>query len=70
MPALIIYLIKANIALILFYLAYRFGLRRLTFYMLNRFFLLFGITFSALFPLLNLNAFFQHHQQLAGSVAY
>ncbi|TAM98044.1 MAG: hypothetical protein EPN39_09970, partial [Chitinophagaceae bacterium] len=70
MPALIIYLIKANIALILFYLAYRFGLRRLTFYMLNRFFLLFGIAFSALFPLLNLNAFFQHHQQLAGSVAY
>lgn len=70
MPALIIYLIKANIALTLFYFAYRFGLRRLTFYMLNRFFLLFGIAFSALFPLLNLNAFFQHHQQLAGSVAY
>lgn len=70
MSSLVIYLIKANIALTLFYLAYRFGLRRLTFYNLNRFFLLFGIVFSAVFPLVNLNTFFQQHQQLAGSVAY
>lgn len=70
MPTFIIYLIKANIALTLFYLAYRFGLRRLTFYNLNRFFLLFGIAFSALFPLVNINTFFQQHEQLAGSVAY
>ncbi|MGH2643203.1 MAG: M56 family metallopeptidase [Chitinophagaceae bacterium] len=70
MSTLIIYLLKANIALTLFYLAYRFGLRRLTFYTLNRFFLVFGIVFSATFPLVNLNVFFQHYQHLAGSVTY
>lgn len=70
MPALFIYLIKANIVLTLFYLAYRFGLRRLTFYTLNRYFLLIGITFSAIFPLVDINPFFQHHEQLAGSVTY
>lgn len=70
MPTFIIYLIKANIALTLFYLAYRFGLRRLTFYTLNRFFLLFGIAFAALFPLVNIDTFFQHHEHLAGAVTY
>ncbi|HEX5551878.1 MAG TPA: M56 family metallopeptidase [Chitinophagaceae bacterium] len=70
MPALFIYLLKANIALALFYLAYRFGLRRLTFYILNRFFLLFGILFSATFPLLDLNSLFLHHERLADSITY
>jgi hypothetical protein len=55
MSELFIYLIKANIALCLFYLAYRLGLRRLTFYTLNRFFLLTGIVFSSLFPLVDVN---------------
>lgn len=70
MPALFIYLLKANIALTLFYLAYRFGLRRLTFYTLNRFFLLTGILFSAVYPLVDVNAFFQGHEQLAGHMIY
>lgn len=70
MPTFIIYLIKANIALTLFYLAYRFGLRRLTFYTLNRFFLLFGIAFSAIFPLINPDNFFRRHEQLADAVNY
>jgi bla regulator protein BlaR1 len=50
MPVLIIYLLKANAALILFYAAYRFGLRHLTFYYLNRAFLVFGLIFSAIYP--------------------
>lgn len=70
MPTFIIYLIKANIALTLFYSAYRFGLRRLTFYTLNRFFLLFGIAFSAIFPLINPDTFFRRHEQLADAVTY
>jgi TonB-dependent SusC/RagA subfamily outer membrane receptor len=52
---MLVYLLKANIALTLFYLAYRFGLRRLTFYILNRFFLLGGIVFSAVFPLIDIS---------------
>src|ERR1700761_4380765 len=58
MPALIIYLLKVNVALCLFYIAYRFALRPLTFYYLNRFFLVFGIIFSTVYPLVNVSSFF------------
>lgn len=68
MSELFIYLIKANIALCLFYLAYRAGLRRLTFYTLNRFFLLTGIVFSSLFPLVDVNDFFNRNEKLAQQV--
>lgn len=54
MPSFFIYLLKVNIALLLFYVVYRFVLRRLTFYTANRWFLLFGIAFSTLFPFVNL----------------
>lgn len=65
MSVLFIYLLKANIALCLFYLAYRLGLRRMTFYTLNRFFLLGGIAFSSLFPLVDVNDFFSRNESLA-----
>lgn len=67
-PAILIYLLKANIALTLFFLAYRFGLRRLTFYTGNRVFLLTGIVFSSLFPLVSIDAFVNNHEVLAGTV--
>ncbi|GAA4312762.1 M56 family metallopeptidase [Compostibacter hankyongensis] len=70
MPPFFIYLLKANIALTLFFLGYRLVLRRLTFYTLNRVFLLFGIFFSALFPFVDVDAFVQRHQRLAGPAAY
>jgi TonB-dependent SusC/RagA subfamily outer membrane receptor len=70
MPALLIYLLKANIALTLFYLAYRLGLRRLTFYVLNRFFLLTGIVCASVFPLIDVNALLQRHQQIVTVVEY
>lgn len=68
MSALFIYLLKANIALCLFYLAYRLGLRRMTFYTLNRFFLLGGIAFSSMFPLVDVNDFFSRNESLAQQV--
>ncbi|MBO9151030.1 M56 family metallopeptidase [Chitinophaga sp. GCM10012297] len=68
MTALFIYLIKANIALCLFYLAYRLGLRRLTFYTLNRVFLITGIVFSSLFPLVDVNDFFSRNEIIAAQV--
>lgn len=67
-PAILIYLLKANIALALFYIAYRLVLRRLTFYTLNRFFLLGGIIFSSLFPLIDITTFVEKHEQLSGTV--
>ncbi len=70
MSALFIYLLKANIALCLFYLAYRLGLRRMTFYTLNRFFLLGGIAFSSLFPLVDVNDFFSRNEKLAQVTTY
>lgn len=51
MPHFFIYLLKVNIALLLFYFVYHFALRRLTFYKANRIYLLFAIFCSALFPL-------------------
>nr|WP_295872138.1 M56 family metallopeptidase [uncultured Chitinophaga sp.] len=69
-PAILIYLFKANVALTLFFLAYRLGLRRLTFYTLNRVFLLCGIVCSSLFPLVSVNTFVEQHETLAGSIAY
>jgi len=64
MPELILYLLKANIVLVLFYLAYQFALRRLTFYTLNRFFLASAIIFSALYPFVDLNTVFRKHEEL------
>jgi murein DD-endopeptidase MepM/ murein hydrolase activator NlpD len=65
MPALIVYLLKVNTALLLFYAAYRFGLRHLTFYYLNRAFLVFGILFSSVYPLANLSGLFVKHEVLS-----
>ncbi|RFS21207.1 M56 family peptidase [Chitinophaga silvatica] len=65
---MLIYLLKANIALSLFFLAYRLGLRRLTFYTLNRLFLLGGILFSAVYPFIDVNAFINKHETLTGTV--
>jgi beta-lactamase regulating signal transducer with metallopeptidase domain len=54
MPAFFIYLLKVNTALLLFYLVYRFVLRRLTFYNANRVYLLFAIATSSIFPLVHI----------------
>lgn len=63
MPELFAYLLKVNVALVLFYLAYRFALRRLTFYTLNRWFLLFAIVFSSVYPLVDISTFLMQHEQ-------
>lgn len=58
MPEIFIYLLKVNIAISLFYLGYYFLLKKLTFYSLNRFYLLFSMLFSAVFPFLSIPYFF------------
>jgi bla regulator protein BlaR1 len=68
MPALFEYLLKANISLLLFCAGYYLVLRRLTFYSLNRVYLICAILFSALYPLVDLSAFVQRHQQLVHPV--
>lgn len=71
MPESILYLLKANLAIILFYLGYRLLLRRLTFYTLNRFYLLFALLFSITYPLFDFARWFNPPvQELPGEVAY
>lgn len=54
MTVLLLYLVKVNLALLLFFVVYRIGLYKLTFYTLNRFYLLFAMIFSLIGPLVNL----------------
>lgn len=68
MPALFVFLLKVNAALLLFCAGYYLVLRHLTFYTLNRVYLLGAIVFATVYPQINLDAFFQRHQQLAQPV--
>jgi bla regulator protein BlaR1 len=68
MPALFIFLFKVNIALVLFCLGYYLVLRHLTFYTLNRIYLVVAILFSTLYPNINLSDFANRHQQITGPV--
>jgi hypothetical protein len=52
MYAILLYLLKANAALLLFAMAYFGLLRRLTFFTLNRVYLLFALLFAAVYPAL------------------
>ena len=58
MSPTLLYLLKANVALLLFAAAYFGLLRRLTFFTLNRFYLLVAVLFSAVYPVLPLPALF------------
>ncbi|MXV14567.1 M56 family metallopeptidase [Hufsiella ginkgonis] len=72
MPQLFIILFKINLVLLLFAAAYYGVLRRLTFYTLNRSFLVFGIVFSSAYPFIDLtdlyHRFFPANDQLAAYV--
>jgi hypothetical protein len=64
MPELILYLLKVNVALLLFYLGYHFILQQYTFHTVNRFYLLTGLIYSAIFPLIDLPAILDKNEQL------
>jgi bla regulator protein BlaR1 len=68
MPYLFVFLLKVNAALILFWAGYYFVLRHLTFYNLNRIYLVAAILFASLYPQINLNNFALQHQQIARPV--
>lgn len=70
MPDFVIHLLKANLSLVFFYLGYRLLLRRLTFYRLNRFYLLFGLLFSAAYPLVDISGWLVARQDTAPKVIY
>jgi len=68
MPHLFLFLAKVNIALLVFCAGYYLVLRRLTFYTLNRIYLVGAILFASVYPRINLTAFLQRHQHIAEPV--
>src|ERR1700744_258080 len=68
MPALFLFLFKVNIALVLFCLGYYLVLRHLTFYTLNRIYLVAAIVFASIYPTINLSGFLEQHRQIAKPV--
>jgi len=68
MPALFVFLLKVNIALLLFCAGYYLVLRHLTFYTLNRVYLVGAIIFATVYPRINLDGFAQRHQRLTRPV--
>jgi bla regulator protein BlaR1 len=68
MPALFVFLFKVNIALLLFCAGYYLVLRHLTFYTLNRIYLVAAILFASIYPKINLSGFLEHHRQIAKPV--
>jgi bla regulator protein BlaR1 len=68
MPALFVFLLKVNIALLLFCAGYYLVLRHLTFYTLNRVYLVTAILFASIYPQINLSGFMQRHQELTKPV--
>lgn len=67
MPHLFVILLKINLVLLLFAATYYLVLRRLTFYVLNRCFLVLGIIFSTVYPFIDLTEFF-HRQEVNNAV--
>lgn len=64
MPAVILYLIKVNGVLLLFATTYYLVLRKLTFYRINRFYLLGALLFSSLYPMIDLTNLFYSQTHL------
>lgn len=64
MPALLVYLLKVNIALLVFCGCYYAILRQLTFYTLNRIYLLLALCFSTIYPFINLSNLFIHPEKI------
>ncbi|MCR8556090.1 M56 family metallopeptidase [Mucilaginibacter sp. BJC16-A38] len=68
MPVLFIFLLKVNVALLLFCAGYYMVLRHITFYTLNRIYLVAAILFATIYPEINLSGFLQQHEQIAKPV--
>lgn len=65
MPTLFVFLFKVNIALLLFCAGYYLVLRHLTFYSLNRVYLITAIIFASFYPKIDLTSFLERHENIA-----
>ena len=69
MQDILVYLLKANLSIILFYLGYRLLLRKLTFYNLNRFYLLFAVLFSTAYSFLDVKSCFAKREAILSEIS-
>ncbi|MDO8994909.1 MAG: TonB-dependent receptor plug domain-containing protein [Daejeonella sp.] len=69
MPELIIYLLKVNLSILLFYFGYRLFLKQFTFYSLNRIYLLLGLIYSSLYPLINIADLFKSSPEIKQQIS-
>ncbi|WP_221406258.1 M56 family metallopeptidase [Daejeonella lutea] len=65
---MLLYLLKVNIALLFFYAGYHLILQRYTFHTLNRFYLLTGLLYSALYPLINVSGLLSRNEHLKDKI--
>ena len=70
MPTLFVFLLKVNLALLVFCAGYYAVLRRLTFYSLNRIYLVGAIVSASVYPEINLSDFWQQHRQIAVAIDF
>ena len=69
MPELIIYLLKVNLSLLVFYFGYQLFLKQFTFYSLNRIYLLLGLIYSSLYPLINIADMFKSNPEIKQQIS-
>jgi hypothetical protein len=68
-PDLIIYLLKVNLSLLVFYFGYRLFLKQFTFYSLNRIYLLLGLIYSSLYPLIIVEDIFKSSPEIKQQIS-
>ncbi|MCY4779928.1 TonB-dependent receptor plug domain-containing protein [Sphingobacterium sp. UT-1RO-CII-1] len=68
MDSLLVYIIQVNLLLMVLYLGYFILLKNLTFYRLNRLYLLTGVGFSLLYPFLDIPTFFKRPIEPVGEL--
>ena len=69
MENLLIYIIKVNISLILFYLCYKLVFQRDTFWLLRRMYLLLSILFSFVYPLISVEGWLKKQEPIMTAIA-
>lgn len=68
MHSLLAYIVQVNLLLAILYVGYAALLKNLTFYRLNRFYLLAGVAFAFLYPFVDIKAMFRAHIEPVGEL--
>ena len=69
MENLLIYMVKVNTSLILFYLCYKLFFQRDTFWMIRRIYLLVSVLFSFIYPLISVEGWIKKQEPIMTAIA-